>query len=55
MFGKHLRRQRFVPQHEALVDVVRIHFGHMPSFIELFRCDEVSELTKNGAKTANVS
>src|SRR5258707_14478453 len=34
VFGKHLRYQHLVSQHEALVDSVRIHFGHMSSFMD---------------------
>src|SRR5712691_3424482 len=47
VFGKHLRRQRFVSQHEALVAAIRMHVGHMSSFMGLFR----SPLENAGKRT----
>src|SRR5260370_39196475 len=44
VFGKHLRYQHLVSQHEALVGSVRIQFGLMSSFIKLFRSPSVSKL-----------
>src|SRR5258708_751180 len=44
VFGKHLRYQHLVSQHEALVDSVRMHFGHLSSFMELYGSPSRSKL-----------